>query len=270
MANGVVYVVGGGMRRSVAALDAATGALLWVHHEDEGLRAEFAPRVGCRAGRVLLDRRPRRTNHLRHDRLPDEGAQREDGAADPDVRRERRHRSEEGLRPGSEPLRAPGFRRAHDGRHRPARLAGDRQGHHRRRRRRPRGHDAVSARRSEGLRARLRRAHRQAALDVPHDPAEGRVRLRHVAERIGRADGPRRRVDADGRSTRNSGMVYLPVETPTNDYYGGHRSGQQPVRREPRRARPARPGSASGTSRSCITRSGTSTSRRRRSWPTSR
>jgi quinoprotein glucose dehydrogenase len=44
-ANGVVYVVGGGMRRSVAAVDAANGTLLWVHQEDEGLRAEFAPRV---------------------------------------------------------------------------------------------------------------------------------------------------------------------------------------------------------------------------------
>ncbi len=50
MANGVVYVVGGGMRRSVAALDAATGVLLWVHHEDEGMRAQFAPRVGAGRG----------------------------------------------------------------------------------------------------------------------------------------------------------------------------------------------------------------------------
>jgi quinoprotein glucose dehydrogenase len=43
--NGVVYAVGGGMRRSVVALDAATGEMLWVHHEDEGRRAEFAPRI---------------------------------------------------------------------------------------------------------------------------------------------------------------------------------------------------------------------------------
>ncbi|MGE3957479.1 MAG: PQQ-binding-like beta-propeller repeat protein [Vicinamibacterales bacterium] len=44
-ANGVVYVNGGGMRRSVAAIDAANGTLLWVHTEDEGNRAAFAPRV---------------------------------------------------------------------------------------------------------------------------------------------------------------------------------------------------------------------------------
>jgi glucose dehydrogenase len=45
MANGVVYAVGGGSRRSVVALDAATGEMLWVHHQDEGERAEYAPRV---------------------------------------------------------------------------------------------------------------------------------------------------------------------------------------------------------------------------------
>src|SRR5713226_802160 len=43
--NGVVYAVGGGSRRSVVALDAATGELLWIHREDEGKRAEYAPRV---------------------------------------------------------------------------------------------------------------------------------------------------------------------------------------------------------------------------------
>ena len=32
------------------------------------------------------------------------------------------------------------------------------------------------------------------------------------------------------------GLVYLPVEMPTGDYYGGHRPGDGPVRREPRRA----------------------------------
>jgi len=44
--NGVVYAPGGGMRRSVVAFDAATAALRWIHTEDEGLRAQFAPRIG--------------------------------------------------------------------------------------------------------------------------------------------------------------------------------------------------------------------------------
>ena len=49
-ANGIVYVTGGGMRRSVAAIDASTGTLLWIHTEDEGHRAEFAPRITAGRG----------------------------------------------------------------------------------------------------------------------------------------------------------------------------------------------------------------------------
>ena len=44
------------------------------------------------------------------------------------------------------------------------------------------------------------------------------------------------------RSTKSSGIAYLPVELPTGDYYGGHRAGQRAVRRKPGRGRPARPG----------------------------
>src|ERR1700719_3098774 len=43
MINGVVYSVGG-TRRSVVALDAATGELLWTHGEHEGARGAAAPR----------------------------------------------------------------------------------------------------------------------------------------------------------------------------------------------------------------------------------
>jgi quinoprotein glucose dehydrogenase len=43
MVGGVLYSVAGS-RRSVVALDAATGELLWVHREDEGARAQSAPR----------------------------------------------------------------------------------------------------------------------------------------------------------------------------------------------------------------------------------
>jgi quinoprotein glucose dehydrogenase len=41
--NGVMYATGG-TRRAVVALDAATGELLWTHSENEGKRAEAAPR----------------------------------------------------------------------------------------------------------------------------------------------------------------------------------------------------------------------------------
>ena len=43
MANGVLYTTAG-TRRAVVALDAASGELLWMHREDEGKRGEAAPR----------------------------------------------------------------------------------------------------------------------------------------------------------------------------------------------------------------------------------
>ena len=43
MAGGVLYATGG-TRRTVVALDAATGELLWMHREDEGERAAASPR----------------------------------------------------------------------------------------------------------------------------------------------------------------------------------------------------------------------------------
>jgi len=44
MANGVMYATAG-TRRSVVALDPATGELLWVHGENEGARGSNAPRL---------------------------------------------------------------------------------------------------------------------------------------------------------------------------------------------------------------------------------
>ena len=43
VAQGILYATAG-TRRSVVALDAATGELLWVHSEKEGARASYAPR----------------------------------------------------------------------------------------------------------------------------------------------------------------------------------------------------------------------------------
>jgi len=43
MAGGVIYATAG-TRRSVVALDAVTGELLWVHGEREGARGANAPR----------------------------------------------------------------------------------------------------------------------------------------------------------------------------------------------------------------------------------
>ncbi len=43
MVKGVIYTTAG-TRRAVVALDAATGEMLWMHREDEGKRAQAAPR----------------------------------------------------------------------------------------------------------------------------------------------------------------------------------------------------------------------------------
>ena len=43
MVNGVIYAPAGS-RRAVVALDASTGEMLWMHREDEGKRGEAAPR----------------------------------------------------------------------------------------------------------------------------------------------------------------------------------------------------------------------------------
>ena len=43
MVGGVLYTTGG-TRRSVVALDSATGELIWVHSEREGARAAASPR----------------------------------------------------------------------------------------------------------------------------------------------------------------------------------------------------------------------------------
>ena len=50
MVGGVLYTTAG-TRRAVVALNAATGELLWLHTEDEGVRGQNAPRTG--AGRGL-------------------------------------------------------------------------------------------------------------------------------------------------------------------------------------------------------------------------
>src|ERR1700733_12987999 len=44
MVKGVLYSTGGS-RRAVVALDAATGELLWMHSENEGMRGTNAPRA---------------------------------------------------------------------------------------------------------------------------------------------------------------------------------------------------------------------------------
>ena len=110
---------------------------------------------------------------------------------------------------------------------------------------------------------------RQAALELQHHSAARRVRQRHVG---GRTPGRTTATSACGTRwpiDEELGLVYLPVETPTLRFLRRASARQQPVRREPRRRRSEDGQAASGTSSSCTIRSGTWTSRRRRSSKTS-
>ena len=90
----------------------------------------------------------------------------------------------------------------------------------------------------QGLHPRLRRAHRQAAVDLPHHSAARRIRQRHVAERLVVVHRPHRRVDADDR--RRGTRHRLPADRdPDRRLLRRPSSRQQPVRREPRRRRTA-------------------------------
>ena len=221
MVKGVLYTTAG-TRRSVVALDAETGEVIWSHSYREGKRAAIAPRQLSGRGvaywtdgkgddRVLYVTTGYRLVALN-------AQDRRDDA----VVRRRRHGRPEG---GRGDRQGPADR-SRDRRNRPA-LDADR--------RRSdtvlvgssfkEGMTARDAQQHQGSGARLRRAHRQAALDVQHDSATGRVRQRHVGKRVvGRPTA----TPASGRRSRwmrsGSGRICR-SKIPTSDYYGGHRPG---------------------------------------------
>ena len=208
-----------GTRRSVVALDAhrraALGPLASAKASAAATRrASFGPRPRA------LDRWPgRRAHHLRHARLPAGRAQRQDRPADQDVRQGRRRRSE-----GRRRLRQRTSRSIS----RPARSASTR----RRRSSTTSSHrlvdegrdDRHDAQQHQGARPRVRRAHRQAALDLQHHSAPGEFgndTWHNNSWAINGNVGVWTQISVD----EELGLVYLPVETPTSDYYGGKRPG---------------------------------------------
>ena len=104
-------------------------------------------------------------------------------------------------------------------------LAADRrQRRDRRRQLRGAGLSPDAPRERAGRHPRLRRADRKVHVEVPRDPAARRVRARDVGERRVELDGRRVVVGADvGRPER--GLVYIPTNSATIDYYGGFRPG---------------------------------------------
>ena len=120
--------------------------------------------------------------------------------------------------------------------------------------------------RSARRRARLQRADRQDGLELPHDSAAGRVRQRHVGERVVGVHRPHQRLGADDARRARAGCSTCRSTTPSNDYYGGRRPGRRTCSASRSSASMRRPASGSGTSRSCTTACGTTTRRRRRTW----
>ena len=227
MVGGRLYSTGG-TRRSVVALDAATGELLWVHGENEGARGAggAAPALGPRPG--LLDRRQGRADPLRHARLSPRGARREDRTAGARLRPQRHRRSEAGLRSGHRPDTAP------VGLHSTPIVAGDVV--------------IVGAAFETGANPKSRatsRATSAASTSAPESGCGCSARFPRPGE-----FGNETWLNDSWAYTGNTGvwaqisvdeelgLAYLPVELPTHDYYGGARPGEQSLRREPRRRRP--------------------------------
>ena len=217
MVDGVVYSTAG-TRRAVVALDAGTGEMLWMHSENEGKRGEAAPRQLSGRGLSYWTDGTRRARIV----YVTPGYQMvaldaKTGMPVAGVRQER-HRRSESWTTTSRSISMTGEIGLHatpiiakdvivvGAAHLPGGA--------------PEEQDA-----REGLHPRLRRAHRQAPLDLPHDSAAGRVRQRHLGEGFVVVHRQRRRLGADDRRRRDSDTVFLPVELPTGDYYGGHRPG---------------------------------------------
>ena len=187
MVNGVLYSTAG-TRRAVIALNAGTGELEVDARPGRraARRGGTATVLGTRA--VVLERRQTGADLLRHAGLSLARPRREDWRTRPRLRPRRSGRFDARLRSGRRPARRR--RRA------PLDPARDPRRDHRRRRA-PDRRESEKQDEREGLRARLRRAHGQAPVDVPHDPAAERGRRRHVAERIERLHRQHRRLGAD-------------------------------------------------------------------------
>ena len=249
--DGLLYTVAG-QRRTVAAIDPGTGEtrldLPRARHHALGARDAQQLRQGrglCRGGRPqgdllhlarLLPARHRRQVGPAPRELGHQGA-----AAGISGQRRHRHaaRPGEGLAAVA-PVRIQVRRQS---RH-PARprqpvdiVAADRRQRRGRRRQRPRAGLLPDPHREHPRRhPRLRRAQRQAAVEVPRHPAAGRVRPRHLEERGVAAHRRRLVVGADvGRPRARPGLH--PDQSADHRLLRRLPAGRQPVRHQPHRPR---------------------------------
>ena len=165
------------------------------------------------ARRRVLDRRQAGAHHPDDPRLPARLAGCQDRPARSRVRQERRRRPVSRTSTAS----AAGRRHQFD-------VAGGRRQERDRHRRRDGGRYGARSKENTRLHSRLRRPHRQTAVDVPHHSAAGRIRQRHMGERFVGVHR-KRTVWSPFSADEELGYVYLPVESATGDYYGGHRPG---------------------------------------------
>ncbi len=177
--KGILYTTAG-TRRSVIALDGASGELLWTHRYPEGKRGAAAPRQLSGRGLSVLDRRQgRRTDLVRDAGLSPDRAQRENGPDRPFLRHGRRRRHE-----GGRHVRRRQADRPRDRRNRVALDTVDREGRRARRFRDEGRHDGHHAQQHQGRGARLRRQNRPDAVAVQYDSASRRVRQRDLVEQL--------------------------------------------------------------------------------------
>ena len=173
MVKGTLYATAG-TRRSVVALNARTGEVKWVYAMDEGRRAEMAPRVLSGRGlsywtdgkgdeRIIYVTIGYRLVQLNAKTGQPMRGLRQGRRGRPEGRRGLRQAGERQVAAGADPARRRRDRHQLD-------AAGGRRRHHRAVGDGRRAALRVRQQR-QGPRARLRRAHRQAALAVRHDAA---------------------------------------------------------------------------------------------------
>ena len=181
-------------------------------------------------GAGVLDRRGRGARAVGNQRGVPARRRRPDRGADTDVRR-RRPRRPDGRHPARRARRGRLSRQQLDGSRLPAHRGARRGGHADGDLRLPPDEGGPA-----GLGEGDRRADRRDPVDVPHGAAGGRLRRRHVAERLVALLGQHQRLVDHER--RRGARLRLPA-----DRHGHQRllrrapPGRQPLRREPRRAR---------------------------------
>ena len=218
MAGGKLFFTAG-TGRTVVAADAATGETLWTYRGDDTAE-RGAVRANNRGVSYWSD-------GSGDDRIlfVTPGYQlvalnAKTGAPIANFGKDSSCRSLEGPRPARGPERD---HRRDLAAHHHSRCCGGRRVSESRRRA---AHEAEHA----GLHSRLRRPHRQAAVDLPHRSAGRRIRGRNLGQRSDRGKDSWKFTGNTGAwgpltGDEELGYVYIPVEAPSGDTYGGQRPG---------------------------------------------